>query len=292
MDTSSPGSNSRNTDLARAYGSNWTKANVSTLFEWLCIASFKIKCLDFAIKHYRWIIRNNTIYGLIVATLTGTISVGKFGIPPNDILTNNIINGVFAVLSFTIAIFSGYLKVYQIQEQLEECIKLKQDWIVFSTAIASELQLPIELRRDALWIIIKNKTVYLNLLKTDIEVPQNISNAALKDMPHSQNLKLNVSTLSNIIFDIGVQELEDIQSEGCPKDRISNAVKQTLESITVGKERRNSIIKASLSEKAKKAIAATEQPSELSFLEETKSEIPPIRSEHPSPKNVILEIHP
>jgi hypothetical protein len=54
-------------------------------------------------------------------------------------------------------VYTGYIKIYQIQETLEQYIKMKQEWTVFSTSIASEPQLPIELRRDALFMIIKNK---------------------------------------------------------------------------------------------------------------------------------------
>jgi hypothetical protein len=65
-------------------------------------------------------------------------------------------------------------KVYRIQEQLEEFIRIKQEWIAFSTTIISEIQLPLEMRQSAYDIIKNNKTKYLDLLKSDIDIPEDI----------------------------------------------------------------------------------------------------------------------
>lgn len=212
---------SRTTDLARSYGSNWTKTNVSTLFEWIAIASYNIKCLELGILYYRRIIQKQTIYGLFISTLTGTLSVYQISGAPGSQLTT-ILNGLFTFFSFTIAIFTGFVKVYQIQEQLEHFIKLKQDWTVFSTSIASELQLPVELRRDALFIIMKNKNTYLDLLKVDVEFPSHVPSKVKKEMPFPDNLSVKVSTLPEIIMDIGSQELRDLESASIRnKDRFS-----------------------------------------------------------------------
>jgi len=212
---------SRTTDLARSYGSNWTKTNVSTLFEWIAIAAYNIKCLELGIIYYRRIIQKQTIYGLFISTLTGTLSVYQISGAPGTELTT-ILNGLFTFFSFTIAIFTGFVKVYQIQEQLEHFIKLKQDWTVFSTSIASELQLPVELRRDALFIIMKNKNTYLDLLKVDVEFPSHVPSKVKRMMPFPDNLSVQVSTLPEIIMDIGSQELRDLESASIRnKDRFS-----------------------------------------------------------------------
>ena len=62
------------------------------------------------------------------------------------------------------------MKVYQVQEQLEVYIKIKQEWIDFTTLIISELQLPTRLRRDASYLIWKHKDQYSDLLKKDVDV--------------------------------------------------------------------------------------------------------------------------
>jgi hypothetical protein len=161
---------SEQTSLQRSYGTNWTQTNIDTIIQWICISSFKINILDEAINYYRNIIRNNVIFGLILSTASGTISATRFGLNSDDKL-GFVLNTIFTAMSFSIAIFTGAIKVYQIQERLEEYIKMKQEWITFSAKIASELQLPIKLRKDALFIIIKNKAKYLDLLKLETEIP-------------------------------------------------------------------------------------------------------------------------
>ena len=116
---------------------------------------------------------------------------------------------------------------YQIQENLELNIKAKQDWISFSADIASELQLPIELRKDALWMIIKNKNIYLDLLKTNLEIPVGVTRQAQKDLKTETKLDMDVSSLPRILMDIAIQEMRDINVDN-KEDRISSVVQKQL----------------------------------------------------------------
>jgi hypothetical protein len=85
-------------------------------------------------------------------------------------------------MSFSIAILTGLIKIYQIQERLEEYIQLKQEWIVFCVNITSEIQLPVSQRRDALKIIKENKSKYLDLLKMDVDIETRIKEKALENL--------------------------------------------------------------------------------------------------------------
>jgi len=89
---------------------DWTKENIETLYEWISIASFNILCLEKAIHHHRKIVRTTTIQGLILSTLSGTISATQF-VQSNNVL-KNYFNGAFVLMSFTIAIATGYLRMY------------------------------------------------------------------------------------------------------------------------------------------------------------------------------------
>jgi len=224
----SPTTITQNVDLRKSYGTNWTKSNVSVLFEWVTIAAYNIRCLELATSYYRHKIRINTILGLVLATLSGTVATAQAGFPNSvTVQLTIILNVAFIVMSFTIAIMTGYIKIYQIQENLELNIKAKQDWISFSADIASELQLPVELRKDALWIIIKNKNIYLDLLKTNLEIPACISKQAQKDLKTETRLNMDVSSLPRILIDIGLQEMRDI-SIVVKEDRISSVVQKQL----------------------------------------------------------------
>lgn len=210
-------------DLSRQYGTNWTITNVATLFEWVNLAAFNIRCLELSIEHYRKLIRNQTVLGLIFSTLSGTISVSQFSTSEASI-QSIILKSLFIFFSFSIAITAGWLKIYQIQERLENCIKLKSNWTIFSTAIASELQLPIELRRDALFMIKKHKDVYLDLMKTDAEIVDRVKKVVARELPHAADRQLEIITLPHILIDICNQELADMKSANARnKDRFTSA---------------------------------------------------------------------
>jgi hypothetical protein len=161
-------------------GLNWDQENTDTFKDWLKIASFNVQCLEHAIKEYKSIIRYSVITGLILSTASGTTSSARFGLEVNSYL-DTALNISFVVMTFGIAIFTGAIKVFQIQERLEEYIKAKQEWLNFITVIGTEFQLPLNLRQNAIDLIIKHKDKYLDLMKRDIEIPERIKNRVLKE---------------------------------------------------------------------------------------------------------------
>jgi len=152
-------------------GNNWTGNNVSTLLSWLTNANYNIECLELSIQDCSQTIRHNVILGLSLSTGAGTISVANMGITSSSSSSNLqlILNIIFTVMTYIVAINTGRIKVYQIQERLEQFIKLKQEWTYFITTIAVEFQTPVNLRKDALQLILNNKEKYLDLMKRDCE---------------------------------------------------------------------------------------------------------------------------
>jgi len=149
-------------------GDNWTPANIVTLMIWISMSYYQLKILEVAIKYNRDIVRNNVILGFILSTASGTISAATFGGQSSDL--NLKLSILFTVMSFVVSIYAAFIKIFQIQENLEKFIKSKQEWINFSTYVIAELHLPITHRYDAMKIIKKNKDKYLQLLKGDLEI--------------------------------------------------------------------------------------------------------------------------
>jgi hypothetical protein len=202
-------------DLSRSYGTNWKSVTLRTLFEWVHIAAFNIRCLEFLIQRYRGYMRNHMIMNLVLSTASGTLSVSTFG--GYSYSVDYALKVIFTAFSFLIAIGSGTLKIYQIQERLESAIRLKQDWIVFSTKITSELQLPRALRRDGLWMIKQNKEVYLDLMKMETEFPENIKKIVADELPHPEYLHLDKLSLPRIMIDVTTSKMitaEEASSRG------------------------------------------------------------------------------
>jgi hypothetical protein len=93
-----------------------------------------------------------------------------------------------------VAVSAGYIKIYQIQEKLEKAIKLQQEWTSFGSILSSELQLPLHLRKDALYLIIKNKDLYLELFKQQVE----ISSAIVAKVARRNGLDAHALSLSEL----------------------------------------------------------------------------------------------
>lgn len=161
--------------LKNTVGTSWTPNNLRTLLNWVNFGSFMIEGLDISINECRGKIRFNTILGLALSTTSGTLSIAQYS---NYIKSNNtvslLLNSLFTLFTFVIAINTGYIKIYQIQERLEMFIKTKQEWTSFITALGTQLDLPIDLRTDALDLIMLNKEKYLNLMNVEFEMPPHV----------------------------------------------------------------------------------------------------------------------
>jgi hypothetical protein len=166
-------------------GIHWNETNLETLSEWVQIGSLQIETLDLAIKKYRAIIRQNVLLGMILSTASGSVSITQLSSSSQAF----ILNVFFTVMSFSIAILTGLIKIYQIQERLEEYIQLKQEWIAFCVNITSEIQLPVSQRRDALKIIKEYKGKYLDLLKIDVDIDTKLKEKALENLYDDQKLQ-------------------------------------------------------------------------------------------------------
>jgi hypothetical protein len=202
-------------------GTNWTGNNITTLLNWISISSYNIECLEMAIDESRKVLRWNTIIALIVSTFAGTLNITQFNLIDNEYV-NLSIKILLTLLTFTVAINAGRIKIYQYQESLEDYIKVKQEWISFVVQISTELQLPIRLRRDALYLIETYKDKYLDLLKFECEISnkikEKIKGKMEEDVKRGLNKKPTGSNLhpalvsktgikiSEIVFDIAYAE--------------------------------------------------------------------------------------
>jgi len=158
-------------------GANWTQENVQTLMQWVHISAIYLEIMSEATQHYKTLLRRHSVLNLILSTLAGTASLSQFSIneDSNPILTL-LLKGFFTVMSFIISVSVGYLKIYQIQEKMETTIRLQQEWTVFGSKITSEMQLPENLRKDALFLLIKMKETYFELIKSQVEISKKIMN--------------------------------------------------------------------------------------------------------------------
>jgi len=194
----------------------WTQENTITLLSWVTIGSYTIEALDISIEWCRGVIRNATILGIACSTASGSISVLNYGSSGTLVL-----NVLFTVLSFIVAVNSSRVKIFQIQERMEQCMKMRYEWSNFVTNLATELQMPRDIRQEARKLLEDNRTKYMDLLKMDCEMPYfakhrvkvQMKNRKLKNEHHMALIRNHGLSLSDITFDIATVEGESIQVE-------------------------------------------------------------------------------
>ncbi len=162
-------------DVKFKRGENWNDENIKTLTQWAHIAAMSCDLYNESTIYYRNLMRRNTVFNLIVSSFAGIASLSQFSIDPqtNEILSF-ILKGFFSVASILVALNSGFLKIYEVQERLEGSIRLQNSWTQFGSRLSSEMQLPVALRKDALYMIIKLKETYHELIKDQIQVNKKI----------------------------------------------------------------------------------------------------------------------
>jgi len=235
-------------------GTNWNGNNISTLLNWISISQHNIESLDLSINYLREIIRFNIILGLVLSTTSGTISVANISFISNNNISL-ILNILFTTMSFIIALNTGRIKIYQVQERLEQFIKVKQDWTFFVTKIVTELQLQVDLRKDALYLIQTYREKYLDLIKAEVEIPihikifmENKIKKIFEDTWHKNAICYHIHgsysntgiEVKNIIEDIAITEgLRLIQAEKHPNyspDKPINEFYKTFDVNSVWKD--------------------------------------------------------
>ncbi len=211
--------------MNRSIGTNWTANNLKTLLNWILIGAYYIECLELSIISSRRTLRYNIILGLILSTLTGTLNLTQFNLIDNQTV-NYVIKGLLTAMAFIIAINTGRIKVYQYQESLEEYIRIKQEWIQFVVNIAAELQLPIDLRQDALYIIMNYKGKYLDLLKTESEISEKIKEKIKNMMTADMTTLMKYDDYLNYVHENknNVDDVEKAKIKRLFSDRKNNPI--------------------------------------------------------------------
>jgi hypothetical protein len=200
-------------------GKNWTEENIHTLISWLHTSAVMLDLTREATTYYRKVMRRSTIVNLIFSSVAGTVSLSQFNIGNADDaykVLDTLLKAFFSASSILVALNTGYIKVYQIQERLESTIQLQQQWSNFGSLITSELQLPTPLRKDALQIINKMKETYHQLIRDHVDINRDIlEKVALRNGISPQQL-----TISDLFERVIAEELNRIKLENGENDTI------------------------------------------------------------------------
>jgi hypothetical protein len=201
-------------DLKFRKGGHWEPEYIQTILQWIHICAINVDIMTESACHYRRLIRRQTIISLLLTSLASTTSLSQFNLSTDTNLYFGL-NIAFTAMTIIVALSTGFIKVYQVQEKLEQSIKLQQEWTALGSVLSSELQLPIKLRKDALLIIMKYKDVYLELFKQQTDTSPAIMNRIAKKYGLESYADLSLSELFERILwlerrrTIGANESDD-----------------------------------------------------------------------------------
>jgi hypothetical protein len=202
-------------DVTFRRGENWNEENIRTLTRWTHVCAIKCEIAQESTIYYRDLMRRNTVFTLILSSFAGIASLSQFNIDAqtNEILSN-LLKGFFSVASILVALNSGFLKIYEVQERLEASIRLQNAWTQFGSRISSEMQLPVTLRKDALYMIIKMKETYHELIKDQVQISKHI----LQKVALRNGISPQALTITDL-FEQSVQsELQRLDNENGRND--------------------------------------------------------------------------
>ena len=86
---------------------------------------------------------------------------------------------------------TGYIKINNIQNNLDICLNYYNKWNQFASEISGQFQLPIDIRRNSLSIIVRLKSDFKELFSTRLPLTNNIKDKAYKII---ENKKIIEST--------------------------------------------------------------------------------------------------
>ena len=205
-------------NFAYGRGKNWTEENIHTLISWLHTSAVMLDLTREATTYYRKLMRRSTIINLIFSSVAGTVSLSQFNGSTSYSAIETLLKAFFSASSILVALNTGYIKVYQIQERLESTIQLQQQWSNFGSFITSELQLPKTLRKDALQVINKMKETYHQLIRDHVDINREImEKVALQNGISPQQL-----TISDLFERVISEEWNRIKAENGENDNIIN----------------------------------------------------------------------
>lgn len=153
----------------------WNVSNTENIVRWISTCNLNTLLLKTYLNNLKYILRVNTLWSLLISSITSTISVTQFTI--SDI-TNPTLSLAIKIVIFVTSIFTslitGYIKVEKIQETIELVEDHKNQWSNLMFYLLSELQVSIDLRNRADHIIKKKQEDFNNINSKNIVVPSNI----------------------------------------------------------------------------------------------------------------------
>jgi len=170
----------------------WNVNNTENIVKWTSTCNLNVLLLNTYLKYLKNILRINTLWSLLISSITSTISVTQFTISDIDQPMLSLgIKIVIFITSIITSLITGYIKVEKIQETIEIVEEHKNNWSSLMFSLLSEMQVPIELRKQAEIIIKEKREEFNNVNSKNMNIPSNIRSEVSQILVEKKFLKMN-----------------------------------------------------------------------------------------------------
>ena len=171
----------------------WNVVNTNTIIEWISASNLNVLLLDTYLLNLRNILRFNTLWSLLISSITSTVSVTQFTLSDES---NPYISWGVKILIFVTSIITslitGYIKVEKIQETIEQLEEHKKNWLSFMYSLTSEIQVGMPFRNDATVIINAKKDEFNSVSCKQIDIPQYIQKQVSEFLMKKRNADIRI----------------------------------------------------------------------------------------------------
>lgn len=159
----------------------WGITNTTTIVDWVIASNLYILLMDTYLTYLKKILRVNTLWSLLISSVTSTIAITQFTIDEatSPQLSLMVKTAIFTTSVIT-SLITGYIKVEKIQERIEYIDSTRQKWLNFMLSLTSELQVGAKLRKNAENIIQERRTIFNHLSSKRIEIPHHVQQSVSK----------------------------------------------------------------------------------------------------------------
>ena len=156
----------------------WDITNTITIVEWVNACNLYVLVMDTYLSRLRSVLRVNTLWSLLISSITSTVSITQFTINESEYpLMSILVKGAIFLTSIITSLITGYIKVEKIQERIEQVDKTRYKWLQFLFRLTSELQVGAKLRNNAEELICNNRAEFNKLSSKRLEVPKYVERA-------------------------------------------------------------------------------------------------------------------
>lgn len=150
---------------------NWNIKNTETIVNWIIYSNLYILLLDTYSTHLKGVLRFNTLWSLLVSSVTSTFSITQISLDSTSPY-GNIVKWMILGSSLVTSILTGYIKIEKIQETIDNVEKNRAKWLNFMLNFTEQINESASLRTNANDLIVKHRSTFQKLFSKRIDIPK------------------------------------------------------------------------------------------------------------------------